>query len=76
MFLSIATTHQPATDLGYLLHRHPERLYETALNCGAAWVFYPESGDGLRRQARRAGDGPSATIGSSSAERSRPTPRR
>ena len=34
MFLSIATTHQPATDLGYLLHKHPDRLYETALNFG------------------------------------------
>jgi 3' terminal RNA ribose 2'-O-methyltransferase Hen1 len=44
MFLSIATTHQPATDLGYLLHKHPERLYETALNFGTAWVFYPEVG--------------------------------
>ena len=44
MFLSIATTHQPATDLGYLLHKHPDRLYETALNFGTAWVFYPEAG--------------------------------
>ena len=44
MFLSITTTHQPATDLGYLLHKHPERLYETALNFGTAWVFYPEAG--------------------------------
>jgi len=48
MFLSIATTHQPATDLGYLLHKHPERLYETALNVGTAWVFYPEAGPASR----------------------------
>ena len=27
MFLSIATTHQPATDLGFLLHKHLDRLY-------------------------------------------------
>jgi hypothetical protein len=27
MFLSIATTHQPATDLGFLLHKHPDRSY-------------------------------------------------
>ena len=25
MLLSITTTHQPATDLGYLLGKHPER---------------------------------------------------
>ena len=25
MLLTISTTHQPATDLGYLLHKHPER---------------------------------------------------
>jgi 3' terminal RNA ribose 2'-O-methyltransferase Hen1 len=43
MFLSIATTHQPATDLGYLLHKHPERLHEIELTFGKAWVFYPEA---------------------------------
>jgi hypothetical protein len=26
MYLSITTTHRPATDLGYLLHKHPERV--------------------------------------------------
>ncbi|TIU81572.1 MAG: hypothetical protein E5W01_20350, partial [Mesorhizobium sp.] len=29
MFLSVATTHRPATDLGFLLHKHPDRLHET-----------------------------------------------
>jgi 3' terminal RNA ribose 2'-O-methyltransferase Hen1 len=43
MFLSIATTHQPATDLGYLLHKHPERVHETELGFGKAYVFYPET---------------------------------
>jgi hypothetical protein len=43
MFLSIATTHQPATDLGYLLHKHPERLHEIELTFAKAWVFYPEA---------------------------------
>lgn len=43
MFLSIATTHQPATDLGYLLHKHPERLHEIELTFGRAWVFYPDA---------------------------------
>lgn len=43
MFLSIATTHRPATDLGYLLHKHPERVHETELGFGKAFVFYPEA---------------------------------
>lgn len=25
MLLTLTTTHQPATDLGYLLHKHPEK---------------------------------------------------
>jgi 3' terminal RNA ribose 2'-O-methyltransferase Hen1 len=43
MFLSVATTHQPATDLGYLLHKHPGRLHEIEQTFGKAWVFYPEA---------------------------------
>ena len=34
MFLSIATTHQPATDLGFLLHKHPDRLQQIELTFG------------------------------------------
>jgi len=45
MFLSIATTCQPATDLGYLLHKHPGRLHEIEQTFGKAWVFYPEAGE-------------------------------
>ncbi|MER8986098.1 3' terminal RNA ribose 2'-O-methyltransferase Hen1 [Mesorhizobium sp. M0843] len=45
MFLSVATTHHPATDLGFLLHKHPERLHETDLSFGKAWLFYPEATD-------------------------------
>ncbi|MGB8344576.1 MAG: hypothetical protein WCD86_06810 [Ktedonobacteraceae bacterium] len=26
MLLTITTTYQPATDLGYLLHKHPARF--------------------------------------------------
>jgi hypothetical protein len=26
MLLTIMTTHQPANDLGFLLHKHPERF--------------------------------------------------
>ncbi len=43
MFLSIATTHRPATDLGFLLHKHPERVHETELPFGKAFVFYPQA---------------------------------
>ncbi|HJQ57608.1 MAG TPA: 3' terminal RNA ribose 2'-O-methyltransferase Hen1 [Vineibacter sp.] len=43
MFLSIATTHHPATDLGFLLHKHPDRVHETELAFGKAYVFYPEA---------------------------------
>jgi len=41
MFLSISTTHVPATDLGFLLMKHPERVHEVELSFGKAIVFYP-----------------------------------
>ena len=43
MLLRIATTHEPATDLGYLLHKHPDRLQAFDLSFGQAHVFYPEA---------------------------------
>lgn len=43
MLLSITTTHQPATDLGYLLHKHPQKLQSFKLSFGKAHVFYPEA---------------------------------
>ena len=45
MLLTIATTHTPATDLGYLLHKHPERMHEFELPYGRVDVFYPEATD-------------------------------
>ena len=42
MLLTISTTHQPATDLGYLLHKHPDRFQSFELSFGQAHVFYPE----------------------------------
>ncbi|PBC03654.1 3' terminal RNA ribose 2'-O-methyltransferase Hen1 [Mesorhizobium sp. WSM3860] len=45
MFLSIATTRHPATDLGFLLHKHPDRLHEIDLSFGKAWLFYPEASE-------------------------------
>ena len=42
MLLTLTTTHAPATDLGYLLHKHPARLQSVPLPVGRAHVFYPE----------------------------------
>lgn len=42
MLLTITTTHEPASDLGYLLHKHPERFQSFELSFGKAHVFYPE----------------------------------
>ena len=43
MLLTITTTRAPATDLGYLLHKHPDRLQTFSTAAGAAHVFYPEA---------------------------------
>jgi len=43
MLLNITTTHHPATDLGYLLHKHPDKLQSIDLSIGKAHIFYPES---------------------------------
>ncbi|HTA11638.1 MAG TPA: 3' terminal RNA ribose 2'-O-methyltransferase Hen1, partial [Streptosporangiaceae bacterium] len=42
MLLTISTSHDPATDLGYLLHKHPGRVQAFAQSVGTAHVFYPE----------------------------------
>ena len=43
MLLTISTTHQPATDLGYLVHKNPSRFQSFDLPFGRADVFYPEA---------------------------------
>jgi 3' terminal RNA ribose 2'-O-methyltransferase Hen1 len=43
MLLSITTTRAPATDLGFLLHKHPDRHQSFDLSFGTAHVFYPEA---------------------------------
>ena len=43
MLLTVTTTHRPATDLGYLLHKNPARAQEVELAFGRAHVFYPEA---------------------------------
>ena len=45
MLLTINTTRSPATDLGHLLHKHPERLQSFSLPFGQAHVFYPQATD-------------------------------
>ncbi|MHC0429145.1 3' terminal RNA ribose 2'-O-methyltransferase Hen1 [Streptomyces sp. O3] len=46
MFLTISATgtaEQPATDLGFLLHKHPDRMRVEHLAHGVARVLYPEA---------------------------------
>jgi 3' terminal RNA ribose 2'-O-methyltransferase Hen1 len=43
MLLTITTTHVPATDLGYLLHKNPSRLHSFELSFGKVHLFYPEA---------------------------------
>jgi 3' terminal RNA ribose 2'-O-methyltransferase Hen1 len=45
VLLTVSTTHQPATDLGFLLHKHPDRVQEFKQAFGVATVFYPEATD-------------------------------
>jgi 3' terminal RNA ribose 2'-O-methyltransferase Hen1 len=45
MLLTLTTTHRPATDLGYLLHKNPGAVRSIDLWFGQAHVFYPEATD-------------------------------
>jgi len=47
MLLTISTTHKPATDLGYLLHKNPQKMHTTEHKFGDAHVFYPEANEDL-----------------------------
>ncbi len=71
MLFTLTTTYQPATDLGFLLHKHPARAQTFELPFGNAHVFYAEANVerctaalvldidpiGLVRGKNRAGDG-------------------
>ncbi|HEX3387494.1 MAG TPA: 3' terminal RNA ribose 2'-O-methyltransferase Hen1 [Streptosporangiaceae bacterium] len=71
MLLTITLTEPPATDLGFLLHKHPDRMQSFDVSAGQAHVFYQEAGEqrctaallleidpiGLVRGHRRAGTG-------------------
>ena len=45
MLLTITYTQEPATDLGFLLHKNPSRPQTFELNHGKAHVFYPEANE-------------------------------
>jgi 3' terminal RNA ribose 2'-O-methyltransferase Hen1 len=45
MLLTIRTTHPPAGDLSYLLHKNPARLQSFDLSFGRVHLFYPELSD-------------------------------
>jgi 3' terminal RNA ribose 2'-O-methyltransferase Hen1 len=47
MLLTITTTQTPATDLGYLLHKHPDKIQTFDLSFGKAKVFYPEAEENI-----------------------------
>ena len=51
MYLEITSRSQPATDLGFLLAKHPERSQSFELPFGQAQVFYPEANDACCRAA-------------------------
>ena len=43
MYLTITSTADSASDLGYLLHKHPGRAQSFDVAAGKAHVFYPEA---------------------------------
>ncbi|MGH3941314.1 MAG: methyltransferase [Pseudonocardiaceae bacterium] len=43
MLLTITSRAEPATDLGFLLHKHPGRVQSFEVSSGLAHVFYPEA---------------------------------
>lgn len=43
MLLTISTSHSPAGDLSYLLHKRPDRFQSFDMTFGKAHVFFPEA---------------------------------
>jgi 3' terminal RNA ribose 2'-O-methyltransferase Hen1 len=43
VLLTISTTHQPATDLGYLLYKHPAKVQTLEISQAKIHIFYPEA---------------------------------
>src|SRR5688572_13297753 len=48
MLLTISTNRKPATELGFLLHKHPQRFQSFELSFGSGHVFYPEASEDRR----------------------------
>jgi hypothetical protein len=46
VLVTITSTSEPATDLGFLLHKHPDRVHERDLSFGVARVCCPEAARG------------------------------
>ena len=42
MLLTISTTHRPASDLSFLLHKHPAKVQQVEISAGVSHIFYPE----------------------------------
>jgi 3' terminal RNA ribose 2'-O-methyltransferase Hen1 len=45
VLLTLTTTRAPATDLGYLLVKHPGKVHSFDVPTGTAYVLYPEATD-------------------------------
>lgn len=45
MLLTLSTTMPQATDLGFLLHKHPDKAQSFNTSTGTAHVFWPEASD-------------------------------
>ena len=45
VLLTLTTTMSQATDLGFLLHKHPDKAQTFPVSAGCAHVFYPRAND-------------------------------
>jgi hypothetical protein len=45
VLLTITTTHRPATDLGFLMFKHPGKAQSFPISAGIAHVFYPQASE-------------------------------
>lgn len=45
MLLTITTSYRPATDIGFVLHKNPDKVHTFDLSYGRATVYYPEATD-------------------------------
>lgn len=73
MLLTITCTAERATDLGYLLYKHPDNLFKKEMWFGRAFVFYPEADDHRRTAALLLDVDPVALVrGRASGERESP----